>query len=98
MITEVLSTGKEHARTAKELAAYFGCNIRNITKAIERERRQGKPICAEMQGRTPGYYLAETPEELETYCRRLHHRAAELYKTRQSLLSALPLMAQQEGN
>lgn len=88
MIAELLSVGRENARTGKELAAVIGCDIREITAAVERERRQGQPICA-ATGENPGYYIASDAEELERYCNRLHHRAAELYRTRQALLNVL---------
>lgn len=88
MIAELLSVGKENARTGKELAALIGCDIREITAAVERERRQGQAICA-ATGENPGYYIASDAEELERYCKQLHHRASELYKTRQALLSVL---------
>ena len=88
MIAELLSVGRENARTGKELAAVIGCDIREITAAVERERRQGQPICA-ATGENPGYYMASDAEELERYCNRLHHRAAELYRTRQALLNVL---------
>lgn len=88
MIAELLSTGAENARTGKELASVMGCDIRDITAAIERERREGQPICA-ATGEHPGYYLASDAAELENYCGRLHHRAAELYKTRAALLNVL---------
>lgn len=88
MIAELLSVGRENARTGKELAAVIGCDIRDITAAVERERRQGQPICA-ATGENPGYYMASDAEELERYCNRLHHRAAELYRTRQALLNVL---------
>lgn len=88
MITELLSEGAASARTGKELAILLSCDIRDITAAVERERRQGQPICA-ASGENPGYYLAANAEELENYCSRLHHRAAELYKTRRALLNVL---------
>lgn len=89
MIYELLAEGAENAKTGRELAAMLNCDIRNITETIERERRQGKPICANMRGENAGYYLAASPEELEAYCGKLHHRAAELYKTRRALLNIL---------
>lgn len=88
MIHELLAEGAENARTGKELAAVCGCDIRDITAAVERERRQGQPICA-ATGENAGYYLAADADELQKYCNRLHHRAAELYKTRQALLNVL---------
>lgn len=89
MIHELLAEGATNARTGRELAALLGCTLRDITLAVERERREGQPICANMTGENAGYYLAANAEELQAYCNRLHHRAAELYKTRGELLKVL---------
>ena len=86
MIKDYLSTGREHARTARELAAALLCSVRDISAGIEKERRQGQPIIATCDPKQPGYYLAETAEEIQKYCNTLHHRAGEIYKTRSALL------------
>ena len=97
MIYELLGQGRENARTGRELAQVLGCNLRDITEQIEKERRAGFPICA-ATGEVPGYYLAADVEELETYCERLKGRAIELFKTRQALVRALKqLQAQREA-
>lgn len=88
MIAELLGVGKENARTGKELAAVLGCDIRDVTAAIERERREGQPICA-ATGENPGYFIAADAEELKAYCDNIHRRASELYKTRGALLNVL---------
>lgn len=88
MIHELLAEGGENARTGRELAQYLDCRIRDITIQIERERREGQPICA-ATGENPGYYLAATPEELEHYCNQLKGRAIEMFKTRQALVRVL---------
>lgn len=88
MIHESLGTGKENAQTGKELALMHGCNIRDVTAQIERERRNGRPICAS-SGDSPGYYLAADADELEAYCNQLKRRAIQLFKTRQALINTL---------
>lgn len=88
MIHELLAEGRENARTGRELAQIFACNIRDITEQVERERREGRPICA-ASGENPGYYLAADADELETYCNRLKGRAMELFKTRKALVNKL---------
>lgn len=96
MIAEVLGTGKENATTGRVLASLLDMNIRDLTQQIERERRDGAPICAS-SGENPGYYIGSA-EELENYCGRLKHRAVELFKTRQALIKTLQKIAeQQEG-
>ena len=97
MVFDYLLIGKEHAKTAKELATTLHCDIRDITAGIERERRQGKPIIASCDPANPGYYLAGTQEELQQYCNKLHHRAGEIYKTRRALLETADNLPQQEA-
>lgn len=105
MITDYLFTGKENARTCSELAKLCGCHPREISERIERARRAGQPICASCDPERPGYYLAETAEELQQYCSRLHKRAGEIHKTRRALLKAAehlpagePQEAREHGN
>lgn len=88
MIHELLATGKENARTGKALAILLNCDVRDITQQIEKERREGQPICAS-SGDPAGYYLAEDEDELQNYCDRLKGRAIELFKTRQALVKTL---------
>lgn len=95
MIYELLAAGRENARTGRDLAAHFNCNIRDITEQIERERRDGQPICA-ATGENPGYFLAANANELETYCRKLEKRAAEVQKTRQALVNVLQQIRDQQ--
>lgn len=88
MIYELLAEGKENARTARELAKILNCKPREITIQIEKERREGRPICASC-GSTPGYYLPESDQELNDYCECLKSRAVEIFRTRQALVKVL---------
>ena len=97
MITELLTEGRDNAKTGRELAEYFGCNIRTITEQIARERHDGQPICAISRGENPGYYLAADPEELQDYCNALKHRATELFRTRQALIKVLKKLQEDNG-
>lgn len=96
MINELLGEGKENARTGKYLADILGINPRDVTQQIERERRDGQPICATCNSNNPGYYLTSDPEELEHYCSRLCHRGGELFKTRRALLKTLQALLEKE--
>ena len=87
MIYELLHEGEANAITGRELCELLNINMRQLTLAIESERRAGQPICA-ATGKTPGYYLAATREEMERYGMALHHRAGEIYKTRRACLKA----------
>ena len=91
MIHELLSKGSKNAKTCKELAEALGCDRRQITRQIEKERHEGHPICANSTG-AAGYYLAETPEELQAYCKRLHRRERKIGRTRKGLLQPLFVM------
>ena len=88
MIVDHLFIGKENARTGKDLARALNCDVRDISAKVEKERRQGQPIIASCDPENPGYYLAESAEELQQYCNKLHHRAGEIHKTRRALLKA----------
>lgn len=80
MIHEVLMEGAQNARTGKEICKLLGISSRELMAQVERERREGKPICANTSV-TPGYFLAENRAEMERYCRSVKHRANELRKT-----------------
>lgn len=93
-ISEILLKGEQNARTAQDLcdiAERMGCTLtrRQLSRAIEAERRRGVPICASCHSKTPGYYLAADKSEMKRYCDRLHHRAGEIYKTRRACIKAI---------
>lgn len=95
MIYEILSEGEKNARTAKELCADLGVSGKDwrvISKAVEHERRQGKPICASCNSRYPGYYRPASPEDLQQYINRLYKRGGEIFKTRRALQKTLEEM------
>jgi len=88
MIQEMLSEGAENARTGKELCRELNIKHRELTKAIERERRAGAPICA-ATGKRPGYFLAANQAEMQKFCRSLFYRAGEIHKTRKACLDTI---------
>lgn len=88
MIHEYLAEGAENARTSRELCAMLHIGHRDLTQAIERERRQGKPICAS-SGSNPGYFLAANQQEMTRYCNSLLHRAKEISETRRACLTSM---------
>lgn len=88
MIHEILPEGAENARTARELQDALGLTKRQLTRAIEAERRAGHPICASTFS-PRGYYLAATREEMEAYCKRLQHRQREVGRTRLACLATM---------
>lgn len=98
MIAELLAEGAANARTGRELADYFGCDIRTVTEQIEAERRNGQPICANNTGGSAGYYLAADQDELQAYCKRIHKRAGEMFKTRRALLKIIDKLPGKVGS
>ena len=93
MIYELLSLGRENARTASDLATMTGLDRRAVSLIIERERRAGRPICATTDSTTPGYFIAADRDEMARYIASLQHREREIAKTRRACektLAALP--------
>lgn len=89
MIFELLEIGRENARSARELSEKLGIDRRGISSLIEQERRQGRPICATCNSKTPGYFIPASRDEMEQYCTKLRHRAGEIFKTRAACLKTL---------
>lgn len=83
LIDDYLPKGGDNPVTAKQLTRRTGSDVRTITAAIQRRRREGVPIVANRHER-PGYYIALTAGDLRDYCERLRHEEAELRKTRKA--------------
>ena len=85
LVSRNLHRGRANAIPGHQLVEQLGfTDGRTLTQAIERERRAGVPICASC-GETPGYYLAESPDELEAYLRSLDRRLRSVGMTRKHL-------------
>ena len=70
-----LLCGSDNPMTAQEIMSVLSLSDpRAVTKIIERERRAGLPICASNDSARPGYFLADSPAELEHYTCSLRHR------------------------
>ena len=77
-IADFLSHGPENGVTLRHLKTLTNLPGREIRRMIERERRSGCPIVSDCQH---GYWLAETQVEIESFCRSMMARAAEIQKT-----------------
>lgn len=89
-ISSVLLQGRENAITGAEIRRILALKDgRDVTVIVERERRGGVPICATCDSNKPGYYMPETPGELETYCRSLRRRIAHVAQTLDAMEKAL---------
>jgi hypothetical protein len=61
---------------------------RDITRQVERERHAGIPICATTNSDNPGYYLPDSPAELERYIKSLDRRLKNVRETREAVQDA----------
>lgn len=81
-VAPMLGYGKAAAITMKELAAFLNVGSeREISKAVERERGAGIPICASTDKDCPGLYLPADAAELAEYRRSLERRVSAVSRT-----------------
>ena len=96
-INQILPTGKEHAIPGHDLMVMLGLrDLRDLTQLVERERKNGFPICASTSGGKV-YYVAATPDELEQYSQSLSRRIHNMGRTMTHLEATLTKMAGQEA-
>lgn len=89
-IADLLGVGRENAITRRDLERLTGLAPREVSLAVERERRSGVPILADGSG----YYLPSSHDERAECVRSLRHRAGEIMATAR----ALELAELDEGN
>ena len=80
-IADFLSRGRENAIPRRDLERLTKLAPREVSLAVERERRAGVPILAD--GR--GYFLPASEEERAECVRSLRHRAGEILTTARSV-------------
>lgn len=94
-ISEYLPIGKENAIPSKTLAEILGFDtVRELQKAIERERQAGAVIlstCTE----GGGYFLPANETEIREFIRTLSNRAKNTRRSMESALDALDGMTGQ---
>ena len=81
MVYELLNVGAQNAQSAKELASVLQVDPRTVSEFVERERREGKPICATCRGSNAGYFIPANRSEMHDYCGALLHRINEITET-----------------
>lgn len=90
VIASVLSEGRGNAVTGREIKRLLDLQSgRDVSSLVERERRGAVPICATCNSNRPGYFMPETPGELETYCRSLRRRIKNVTATLDAMEKAL---------
>lgn len=82
-----LGTGREQAKTAYQIAGEMQTTPRQVQQYAETARRIGFPVIACSERDPKGYFLAASPNDVQEYSGRLHHRAGEIHKTRRELLA-----------
>ena len=93
---KILPSGKENAVPGWKLVEILGLkDLRDLTQLVERERRDGSPICAST-GAEKGYYLADGPEELEDYLQSPNRRVKNINRTVVHLEDTLSNMTGQQ--
>ena len=85
-IAAVLMTGRKNALSCTEISQITGADNRTVTKLIYQERRQGAPILSDTKH---GYWLAETPEEIQRCVSKLHQRAREIHGTANAIWQSM---------
>ena len=80
-IADLLGVGRENAITRRDLERLTGLAPREVSLAVERERRSGVPILADGSG----YYLPASHDERAACVRSLRHRAREILITARSI-------------
>ena len=94
-ILHYLHHGRAKAITGQELARFLNHpNDRQIRKAIRKLIATGLPIASSV-GTPPGYYIAETPEEVAAYLSDLKARLVEdAYRRRDFKLASRRIFGQ----
>ena len=89
-VAAVLPEGKRNARPGREIASLLGLrSVRELTQAVERERRCGVPVCASNDSAAPGYFMPKSPEELAEYLSSLRRRLRAVGRTETALEETL---------
>ena len=73
----LLPAGEQNAISAAELGRLLGCDARGVRFYVEAARKNGAPICSGV----PGYWLSDSPIEVETTCRRMENAARSALET-----------------
>lgn len=78
MLIDYIPHGAENATTAKELARKAGfATVRDLQSNIHDLRVKGEVICSKTDY-PAGYYIPDTKEELEHFCRSMNSRAHKI--------------------
>ena len=91
-ISDLLHPGAENGIKLPELVQLTGQEERIVRRRIQAERKAGKLILSDNQN---GYFLPETPDDVQRFARSMSRRAAEIARIARSAEAALADMAGQ---
>ena len=92
-VFDLLHPGAENGTTLKELVNLTGLTDREVRRRIQSERKMGLLILSDNQN---GYFLPETPDDIQRFARSMSRRAAEIARIARAAEAALADMAGQE--
>lgn len=81
-VSDFLNRGRENAVPLRHLQTLLNADGRTVRLMIERERRDGTPICADNM---TGYYLPGSEDEKAACVRSMRHRAGEILATARAI-------------
>ena len=81
-VSDLLSRGRENAVPLRHLQNLLNTDGRTIRLMIERERRDGVPVCSDCR---KGYFLPNSIQEQMSCARSMRHRAEEIIKTARAI-------------
>ena len=93
-ISDYLSKGQKNAIPCAELERLTGLSAREIRKRVRAERIAGTVILSS-QDEKPGYYLPDTTEEIERFCRSMEKRGRSAFMARKA---AAAMLKGEQGN
>jgi len=84
-LLDLLSEGRENAKTARELMLPLGFdNVREVAAEIARLRKAGTIICSVTDSDVKGYYLPSCRDDIIRFVRKTESRIRETEKMLQS--------------
>lgn len=88
-LADKIPTGHRNAISRDELSRRTSLCDRHVRELLETARDLGVLICNDQDGK--GYYIAETPEEIERQYKRDRARALSVFKRLKASRAALKL-------
>ena len=79
-ITEYMPQGEENAVTSSELAKLLECTERDVSREINRLRKDGEIICS----CGSGYFLPATDYDIKKFVRQMQSRIKDIKKATES--------------